>query len=298
MAGTDSTVRKEILFIINPISGTGRHAEVEKIIHEELDPSKFNSRIVYTDAAGEATVLCKEAVEKGVDVIVAVGGDGTVNEIGQGLVGTKSALGIIPTGSGNGLARHLKIPFNIRKAIKVINEGKLRKIDTATVNDKVFLSIAGIGYDAFVAKKFSKASKRGFFSYFRIVSGEYPRYKPRKYVLDIDGKTITRRALLIAMANSNQFGNNTSIDPNATIDDGYIDVCILRRIPLLLIPFYVPLLFTKMFHKTQYIEIIRAKHATITRKKGKTMHFDGDPVAMGKTLDMKVNPLSLNIIIP
>lgn len=289
---------KNILFIINPISGTGKHKTVENIIHEELDKSKFNPRIVYTDGPFQATALCKEAVEQGIEVIVAVGGDGTVNEIGQALVGTNSSLGIIPTGSGNGLARHLKIPFNIKKAIRVINQYNLRKIDTATVNDKVFLSIAGIGYDAFVAKKFSKASKRGFFSYFRIVSGEYPSYKPRKYVLKVDGKTITRRALLIAFANSNQFGNNTSIDPKATIDDGYIDLCILRRIPLLLIPFFVPLLFTKMFHKTQYIEIIRAKEATITRKKGKTMHFDGDPITMGKKLEMKVNPLSLNIIIP
>jgi len=289
---------KNILFIINPISGTGKHKTVENLIHQELDKSKFNSRIVRTDRPGQATVLCKEAVEQGINVIVAVGGDGTVNEVGQALVGTNSALGIIPTGSGNGLARHLKIPFNIKKAIGVINQYKLHKIDTATVNDKVFLSIAGIGYDAFVAKKFSKASKRGFFSYFRIVSGEYPAYKPRKYVLNVDGKTITRRALLIAFANSNQFGNNTSIDPKATIDDGYIDLCILRRIPLFLIPFYVPLLFTKMFHKTQYIEIIRAKQATIIRKKGKTMHFDGDPIAMGKKLEMKVNPLSLNIIVP
>ena len=289
---------KNILFIINPISGTGKHKTVENIIHEELDKSKFNPRIVYTDGPFQATALCKEAVEQGIEVIVAVGGDGTVNEIGQALVGTNSSLGIIPTGSGNGLARHLKIPFNIKKAIRVINQCNLRKIDTATVNDKVFLSIAGIGYDAFVAKKFSKSSKRGFFSYFRIVSGEYPSYKPRKYVLKVDGKTITRRALLIAFANSNQFGNNTSIDPKATIDDGYIDLCILRRIPLLLIPFFVPLLFTKMFHKTQYIEIIRAKEATITRKKGKTMHFDGDPITMGKKLEMKVNPLSLNIIIP
>ena len=289
---------KKILFIINPISGTGKQKNIENLIDRELDKSKFNARVVVTDCPGQATILCKEAVAQGTEIIVAVGGDGTVNEIGQALVGTNSALGIIPTGSGNGLARHLGIPFNFKKAIRVINQSKIHKIDTATVNDKVFLSIAGVGYDAFVAKKFSRASKRGFFSYFRIVSGEYHTYKPKKYVLNVDGKTITRRALLIAFANSNQFGNNTSIDPKATIDDGYIDLCILRRIPLVLIPFYVPLLFTKMFHKTQYIEIIRAKEATITRKKGKTMHFDGDPIAMGKKLEMKVNPLSLNILIP
>jgi diacylglycerol kinase (ATP) len=289
---------KKILFIINPISGTGRNKTVEKIIGETLDQSQFSGRIVYTEFPGQATELCRTAVSEGFDVVAAVGGDGTVNEVGQALVGTDTALAIIPTGSGNGLARHLKIPRDPVKSVRLINAYHVRRIDTASINDKVFLSIAGIGYDAFVAKKFAKASRRGFFSYFRIVSGEYPGYRPKKYTLEVDGKTIKRRALLIAFANSSQFGNNTSIYSKAAIDDGYVDLCILRRIPLFLMPFYVPLLFTKMFHKTHYIEIIRAKSATVIRKKGKTAHFDGDPVTMGKKLEMKVNPLSLKIIIP
>ena len=180
----------------------------------------------------------------------------------------------------------------------MINQCKIRKIDTATINDQVFLSIAGIGYDAFVAKKFATASRRGFFTYFRIVSNEYSQYRPKKYILQVDGKIIKRKALFITLANSNQFGNNTSIDPHAKLDDGLIDVCVVRRIPLLLVPFYVPMLFTRTFHKTHYIEIIRAKQAVITRKKGKTIHLDGDPSKMGKVLEMKVNPLSLNIIVP
>lgn len=294
----DQLNRKKILFIVNPISGLGKQKRIEKWIDEGLDKSKFMSSIVHTTHAGHATDLSKKAIEDGVDIIVAIGGDGTVNEVGQTLIGSSTVLGIIPAGSGNGLARHLKIPFNFNKAINVINKGNVRKIDTATVNDKVFLSVAGIGYDAFVARKFSKVAKRGFISYFRIVSAEYPKYTPKKYELEIDGKKITRRALLVTFANSNQFGNNTSIDPQARIDDGYIDVCIVRRIPLLLIPFYVPLLFTKAFHKTHYIEIIKAKEVRIIRKKGKTIHFDGDPFKMSKTLDMKINPLSLNIIVP
>ena len=290
--------KKQILFIVNPISGLGKQKRIEKWIDEGLDKSKFIYSIVHTTHAGHATELSKKAIEDGVNIIVAVGGDGTVNEVGQTLIGSSAAMGIIPTGSGNGLARHLKIPFNFTKAINVINKGNVRKIDTATLNDKVFLSVAGIGYDAFVARKFSKASKRGFISYFRIVTAEYPKYLPKKYKLEIDGEKITRRALLVTFANSNQFGNNTSIDPNAKIDDGFIDVCIVRRIPLLLVPFFVPLLFTKTFHKTHYIEIIKAKEVRIVRKKGKTVHFDGDPFKMSKTVDMKINPLSLNIIVP
>lgn len=290
--------RKKILFIVNPISGPGKQKRIEKWIDEGLDKSKFMSTVIHTTHAGHATELSKKAIEEGVDIIVAVGGDGTVNEVGQTLIGSSTALGIIPTGSGNGLARHLKIPFNFTKAIDVINKGNVRKIDTATVNDKVFLSVAGIGYDAFVARKFSKAAKRGFISYFRIVSSEYPSYKSKKYELVIDGRKITRRALVVTFANSSQFGNNTSIDPKASIDDGYIDVCIVRRIPLLLVPFYVPLLFTKTFYKTHYIEIIKAKEVKIQRKKGKNIHFDGEPFKMGKTLELKINPLSMNIIVP
>ena len=265
--------RKKILFIVNPISGPGKQKRIEKWIDEGLDKSKFMSSIIHTTHAGHATELSKKAIEDGVDIIVAIGGDGTVNEVGQTLIGSSTVLGIIPAGSGNGLARHLKIPFNFTKAIDVINKGNVRKIDTATVNDKVFLSVAGIGYDAFVARKFSKAAKRGFISYFRIVSSEYPSYKSKKYELEIDGKKITRRALVVTFANSSQFGNNTSIDPKARIDDGYIDVCIVRRIPLLLIPFYVPLLFTKTFHKTHYIEIIKAKEVKIQRKKRKKTYI-------------------------
>lgn len=290
--------KKNLWFIINPISGIGKQKNIEELIRKHADNSIFDYQVKFTKGPGNGTELAKEAVTLGVNVVVAIGGDGTVNEIGQALVGSGTALGIIPTGSGNGLARHLKIPFSFVKAIDVINRCKIRKIDTATINDQVFLSIAGIGYDAFVAKKFASAPKRGFFTYFRIVSNEYPQYQPKKYILEVDGKIIRRKALFITFANSNQFGNNTSIDPNAKLDDGLIDVCIVRRIPLLLIPLYVPMLFTKTFHKTHYIEIIRAKQAVITRKKGKTIHLDGDPLKTGKVLEMKVNPLSLNIIVP
>ena len=290
--------KRVILFIINPISGIGKQKNIEELIRDNIDASSYEYQVKFTKGPGHGTELAKEAVASGVDVVVAIGGDGTVNEIGQALVGSSTALGIIPTGSGNGLARHLKIPFQFKKAIEVINRCKIRKIDTATINDQVFLSIAGVGYDAFVAKKFADAPKRGFFTYFRIVSNEYSQYRPRKYILEVDGRIIKRRALSITFANSNQFGNNTSIDHNAKLDDGLIDVCVVRRVPLWLVPLYVPALFFKTFHKTQYMEIIRAKKAVVTRKKGKTIHLDGDPSQTGKVLEMRVNPLSLNIIVP
>jgi len=289
---------RKILFIVNPISGKQKQKGIRDVIEKWINREQYDHSIVITEKGGDATDFTRHAVNDGIDIVVAVGGDGTVNEVGQALVNTPVAMGIIPSGSGNGLARHLKIPFNYKKAIQVINKGNIRKIDTATVNEKVFLSVAGIGYDAFVAKKFAKAPKRGFISYFRIVSSEYPGYKPKKYEIEMDGQKIVRRAMLLTFANSNQFGNNTSIDPEASIDDGYIDICIVRRIPLLLLPLYVPFLFIRTFHKTQYIEIFKAREVKILRKKGKTIHFDGDPFKMDKALEMKINPLSLKIIVP
>ena len=289
---------KKVLFIVNPVSGKQRQKGIRDVIDKWIDKEKFVYSVEFTEKGGHATELAKKAMEEGVAIVVAVGGDGTVNEVGQVLVNTPVVMGIIPTGSGNGLARHLKIPFSFNKAIKIINKGKIREIDTAAINDKIFLSVAGIGYDAFVAKKFAKAPKRGFISYFRIVTREYPMYRPKKYEISLDGRKIVRRAMLLTFANSNQFGNNTSIDPKARIDDGLIDVCIVRRIPLYALPFYVPFLFTKTFHKTHYIEIFKAREVKVIRKKGKTIHFDGDPFKMDKTIEMKVNPLSLKIIVP
>jgi diacylglycerol kinase (ATP) len=289
---------KKILFIVNPISGSGKNNPLEKYIEERFGTPDFSYTIAYTERAGHATELSKTAVAEGTDIIVAVGGDGTVNETARAIIGTECMLGIIPRGSGNGLARHLKLPFNVRKGLESIAAGKYISIDTATLDDKVFLSIAGMGYDAHVAKKFAQAGTRGFLTYFKIVSSDYKNYKPRKYKLIIDGKTIKRTAFMVSFANSNQFGNNTSIDPNAVIDDGYIDVCIVRKVPMLRLPFTLPLLFLGQFDKSLYIEIIRGKTITIKRKKGKAVHLDGDPYDSGKQIEIKIHPLSLKIIVP
>jgi len=289
---------KKLLFIVNPVSGIGKQKDIEQLVSDHLDRSKFHYAISYTEQPGHATILSKEASTKGIDVVVAVGGDGTVNEVAQGLVGTETVMGIIPTGSGNGLSRHLDIPMNLKRALEVINNGKVLKIDTATLNDDLFVNVAGVGFDASVAKKFEKAGKRGFLTYFKITTGSYKTYKPKKYKLIIDGTVIRRKALLISFANSSQFGNNTSIDPGARIDDGLIDVCIVRRIPFWKTVLIAPLLFMKKFDRTPYIEIIQAKEVQVFRKKGKTIHLDGDPKQTGKQLTIRINPLSLNILVP
>jgi YegS/Rv2252/BmrU family lipid kinase len=288
---------KKVIFIINPVSGIGKQRKVEPRIEACLDKTKFTPSVIYTRNPGHATEISRDAAREGVDIVAAVGGDGTVNEAAAGLVGTTTALAIIPAGSGNGLARHLKIPMNLNKAIDLINHGKILRIDTATINDELFVNVAGIGFDASVAKKFAIAGKRGFSTYLRITTSSYRQYQPKQYTLVIDGRVIKRRALLISFANSSQFGNNTTIDPTADVSDGYIDVCIVGKMPYWKAIFLAPLLFLKKFDQTKYIEIIRAKEVVLKRKKGKSIHLDGDPKTMGKELTMKINPLSLNVIV-
>jgi diacylglycerol kinase (ATP) len=289
---------KRILFIVNPISGIGKQKGVEKMVEDRLDKTMFVPSIAYTSGPGDATEISRKASADGFDIVVAVGGDGTVNETAAGLVDTATALAIVPAGSGNGLARHLHLPMNLKRAIDIINRGNILKIDTATINDQLFVNVAGVGFDASVAKKFAVAGKRGFSTYLRITANSYKNYEPKQYTLVIDGKVVKRRALLISFANSSQFGNNTSIDPAASINDGFIDVCIMGKMPFWKTIFLGPLLFLKKFDQTRYVEIIRAKEVVLKRKKGKSIHLDGDPKEMGKELTMKINPLSLNVLVP
>lgn len=290
--------QKKIIFIVNPISGHGKQSDFGEAVESFLDKGKFRFKIFETELPGHATTICQSAIQEGADIVVAVGGDGTVNETARALVGTGILLGVVPTGSGNGLARHLHLPFGFKRAIEVINRSNSMLIDTATIDGQVFVSVAGVGFDALVARKFAKSPKRGFLSYARITISSYFSYKPKKYMLTIDGQEILRRALMISFANSSQFGNNTSIDPGAMLDDGLIDVCIVKRVPIRRLPIVSPLLFLHRFDRTDYVEIIKAREVRVTRKRGKYIHIDGDPVQCEKTFEVKILPLSLNIIIP
>ncbi|MCX6232015.1 MAG: diacylglycerol kinase family lipid kinase [Bacteroidetes bacterium] len=290
--------KQKIVFIINPISGIVKKENIGNQIIMYLDKEKYNYQIAYTEFAKHAIELSKQHVENGADIIVAVGGDGSINEVVNGLKGSKVKLGIIPLGSGNGLARFLKIPFQIKEAIEVINKANTIAIDTVNVNEIVFVSIAGIGFDALVAKRFAKYHKRGFWSYLTIATKEYRMYRPRKYELTINGEIITRRALMVVFANSDQFGYNTSIAPHASIEDGLVDVCIVKKIPVYKMFFFVQLLFLKQLYKTKYLEIIKTDEVFITRKRNKVVNIDGDPVKIAKDLHIKVNHLALNVIIP
>ena len=206
-------------------------------------------------------------------------------------------MGIIPSGSGNGLARHLGIPMETYKAIRNLNNGISKEIDTLKANEHTFLSIAGIGFDALVARKFAKQKLRGFFKYLFISVTEFFPYEPTIFILTADGNEIEREALFVSFANSNQFGYNTIISPEAKIDDGLIDICIVKKFPAWVSPFLAPMLFAKKIDQTPFVEIIRAKEIFIHRKH-KYMNLDGEPVKLKKKLHVQVVPKSLKIIVP
>lgn len=290
--------KENITFIINPISGVVKKQCIEKQIEKFIDNNKYNYQIIKTSFPKHAIELSKHAAEENSSIIVAVGGDGSVNEIVNGIKGCDIKLGIIPLGSGNGLARHLKIPLQVKEAIKILNKGEFRQIDTITINDIDFVSIAGLGFDALVAKKFAKHSKRGFWTYFKIATQEYQTYRPKKYKLKFNDSEIIKRALMIVFANSDQFGYNTSIAPDAQIDDGLMDVCIVKKVPIYHTPFFIQLLFLKQLDKTKYMEIYKTNEIFIERKKNRVVNIDGEPIRLTKDLHVKVNHKALKVIVP
>ena len=290
-------IKKKIYFIVNPISGFGKQKIIEKLVEQHLDHSLFQSEIVYTKAAKHATELARQAAINNYDIVVAVGGDGSINEIGRGLIGTETALAIVPAGSGNGLARHLNIPLNIEKAIQVINQLKEIRVDTIQFNEEHFFNIAGIGFDAFINAKIAKLSKRNFFAYFKVIAQEFYKYKEQNFEIVINGKTHNKKAFLICFANGAQWGYNSFISPLADNKDGLIDIAILKDVSIFNVLKLAFQLLNKTIHLSPHLEIIKAKEVTIKQLMNDA-HIDGESVEIGNTIAVKVNPLSLKVIIP
>jgi diacylglycerol kinase (ATP) len=290
--------KSHILFIINPISGGKDKLNIPDLIDANLDRSKFNANYRFTSYAGHAAEIVEETVGMNFDVIVAVGGDGTINEVGAKVMLQQKVLGIIPYGSGNGLARFLKIPMNARKAIEVINHYQVSKIDTAIFNGKVYFNMAGMGFDAHISSIFAKDKNRGFSGYLKTGLKEMINYKPETYRIIIDGKSYTRKAFVVSVANSSQYGNNAHISPLASVSDGLLDVCIVKNFPLYKIPALAYFMLSAKTHQTEMVEIITGKHIQIFREQEAAIHIDGEPFLMGKEINISIQPLSLQVIVP
>ncbi|HNZ42745.1 MAG TPA: diacylglycerol kinase family lipid kinase [Bacteroidales bacterium] len=288
--------KKRIRFIINPKSGIGRQKKVEGLIARHLDLTRFDYEICHTEARAHAVTLSSEAAAMNYDAVIIVGGDGSINEAARGLIGTNTALGIIPAGSGNGLAHFLKISLNTRKAIEIINRYHVKPIDTGNINGHPYVSVAGLGFDAYVAKLFSKSRIRGFWAYAKIIFLQYLTYQPKRFKIYVDGKILKKSAFMLTFANSDQFGFNAHIAPTAVIDDGYIDLCIVRKPRIFYVVLVIPFLFLGLLHKTPFVKIIKTKNVKVIQSRNNVAHIDGDEIDLGRIIEVRIIPASLNII--
>jgi diacylglycerol kinase (ATP) len=289
-------MKQKIRFIINPISGVGKKGDLPEQIEKYLDHSKFNYDIVFTEYRKHAKKLAYEASMNGVDIVCAVGGDGSVHEVGTSLIGTQTKLAILPCGSGNGLARHMGIPVNIPKAIECINKEASIRMDTVLVNDKPFLGIGGYGFDAIVAKKFDSYHKRGFWSYVKLVLREFMRYNPINISVDLNGEIKTMPVVLCTIANASEFGNGFVVSPTSDVTDGKIELCILKPFSMWFAPSVIFRFFRRTSHKSKFAEVIPFQKARIKLSQ-KIAHYDGEPFDVRDELNIQVVPSSLNILI-
>ena len=281
---------------MNPISGTSDKKDIPYLIEELLDKEQFDYSIRKTEYPGHAYEIAKESKEQGIDIVVAVGGDGTVNEVGRALVHSNTALGIIPTGSGNGLARHLLIPMKIKGAIQVLNDCKITDLDYGIINEHPFFCTCGVGFDAFISEKFAEAGKRGPITYLENILKEGLKYEPETYEIEAENGTIKKKAFLISCANASQYGNNAYIAPQASMSDGMIDVIIMEPFDALEASQISIEMFNKTLDKNNKIKTFRSKEIKIYRKAPGVIHYDGDPIDTGKEIVVTLKEKGIKIL--
>ncbi|MCU0392696.1 MAG: diacylglycerol kinase family lipid kinase [Thermoflexibacter sp.] len=268
-------------FVINPKAGVKSKQNIPQLINNLLDKNKYEWDICETKYAGHGRILAEDAVKSDTEVVVAVGGDGTVNEVANGLMGSKTALSILPMGSGNGLARHLGIPMNLDLVLKQINyldRQSDRYIDVGFFNDRPFFCTAGLGFDAFVSHHFANHTQRGLWSYIRTGITHFTSYKPLEYLIQTDQEVFQKKAIILTVANAAQYGNNAFISPQSDIADGFLELCIIRPSH---IGRYLQLLykiFRKTIHHDPTVEIYKTKQISIQTQREVFLHLDGEAV--------------------
>ncbi|NOX88920.1 MAG: diacylglycerol kinase family lipid kinase [Calditrichaeota bacterium] len=292
---------RRILFVLNPISGLKRNRKsIEDIIRKQFEKqSTIDYSVKYTGYPGHAVKIAEEAVKQNYDAVIAVGGDGTMNEVASGLVNSNTALGLIPRGSGNGYARSLRIPLNIFKAIETVKYGKIRKVDVGKIDQSYFFGVTGVGFDAFIGAQFQSFGMRGPLPYFYIGVREYFRYYYEAFTLKFNGRELTFRPLLITVANTPQYGMSALIAPGAKVDDGVLEICIIDRISTLKAVTQLHHLFNGTIDKVSAYKRFSASELIIEREHDKGLfHTDGEPKMGPKELKISVLPRALKVIVP
>ena len=247
----------KVFFIVNKYAGSGFQSSIEGRIIDACAQLKLEGTIEYTQYKGHATELARRAVTEGFPRVFALGGDGTVNEVARGLVHTSTAMGILPKGSGNGLARHLHIPLSISRALQLMNHHQIISMDTLWINNRLSVNVSGIGFDGHVAGKFGEGGKRGLIGYAKLVMKEFFKFKEFNAEVVLDGKILQRQSFILALANSSQFGNNAKVSPFASVCDQLIDVCFIKKVPLPQALGFAQKMFTGLMHRSAFVEIFQ-----------------------------------------
>ncbi len=287
---------KSVLFIINPHSGVDRLKSIEKAIDEHLDKTLFSYKIAHTAYAKHGIELAQQGVKDDFDLIVAVGGDGSVNDVLHGIYGSDVTLGIIPMGSGNGLARSLDIPLSPAKAIALINQWHIHPIDVGQADGHLFLSNAGVGFDTLVTEKFSHSEHRGLTAYTSIVIKNFWTYTPKTWQVTIDGKTTETEAFMLTAANAKQLGYGFQIAPKAELCDGLFDLVLVKKFPALMGGIISIRAFLGAITESAYISTHKAKEITITHPDLKALQVDGETFTCNSSITIKMMPKQLKVL--
>jgi diacylglycerol kinase (ATP) len=291
--------KKRIRFIINPHSGVRKRLNLESLIAQELDKTQFDYHIAYTEYAGHATELAAEAVSEGCDIVVAVGGDGSVNEVAKSLIDTDTILGILPAGSGNGFAMHLGWGRDIAAVLKRFSTAKVEIIDTCLMNDRPFINLAGVGFEAKVVYNTRNAPKRGFQGYLKGFLNQLFNYKFQQYKIKIDNQIFETEALTITIANAPMYGYNFIVAPQARYNDGKLEVVIIKRTHRLRYLATSFRMINRTINRSPLVKRFSGEKIEIFLNEPDFAQVDGEgyPIENEK-LVFTVKPLSLKVLVP
>jgi YegS/Rv2252/BmrU family lipid kinase len=287
---------KKVLFIVNRYSGSGYQPAIGSAILKDCKKNNVECDVQFTNAPGHATELARNAIGR-FDSIVAVGGDGTVNEVAQGLLYSQTPMGIIPAGSGNGLARHLGIPVKIGEALRCLFSGKTIFMDTFRINGMFSLNVSGIGFDGHIANLFGMDKTRGLQGYAKIAVAEFNRFREFDARISIGETVLERKAFVIAIANSSQYGNNAKIAPAASVCDELLHISILKKMPAFRLDF-IYAFFAGTINQSAYCQIIEARDLTIELAEPMPFHIDGEGRGKSDRFTVEMVPASLRILAP